>query len=275
MSGGVKHFTPPCLGDKMNLCSLRSSSKGNAILVHNDKTKILIDCGISGKMAEKALLEAGISPLEISAVLITHEHSDHIKGVGIMTRRYNIPVYANEKTWEQMSSVIGNVSDENINIIKNYEEFEVGNIGIKSFEIPHDAADPVGYSFFCNNKKISVATDIGILKKSLFTALNKSNTVLLESNHDINMLEIGSYPLPLKQRIRGELGHLSNDDAGKAAEFLVRMGTENIMLGHLSQENNYPLLAKQTVENILAEADIKVGTDVNLKVAMRENVSFI
>ena len=226
-------------------------------------------------MAENALIEAGISPLEISAVLVTHEHIDHIKGVGVFSRRYNIPIYANEKTWNKMYESIGDIDERNIKIIKNYEEFEVGDIGIKSFEIPHDAADPVGYSFFYDNKKISVATDIGVLKKSLFSAIQKSDTVLLESNHDINMLNVGSYPIPLKQRIKSDVGHLSNDDAGKAAEFLVRMGTEKIMLGHLSKENNYPLLAFKTVENILSEVDIKVGKDVKLKVAGCDEISFI
>lgn len=259
----------------MNLCSLRSSSSGNAILVYNEKTKILTDCGISGKMAENALLEAGISPLEISAVLVTHEHIDHIKGVGILSRRYNVPVYANEKTWNEMHKLIGDIEEKNIKIIKNYEDFEIGNIGVKSFEIPHDAVDPVGYSLFSSNKKISIATDIGVLKKSLFTAIQKSDTVLLESNHDINMLNIGNYPFNLKKRIKSDIGHLSNDDAGKAAEFLVRMGTENIMLGHLSKENNYPLLAFKTVENILNDVDIKVGKDVKLKVAGRDEISFI
>lgn len=259
----------------MNLCSLRSSSSGNAILVYNQKTKILTDCGISGKIAENALIEAGISPLEISALLVTHEHIDHIKGVGILSRRYNIPIFANEKTWNEMHGIIGNIDEKDIKIIKNYEDFEIGDIGVKSFEIPHDAADPVGYSFFSDNKKISVATDIGVLKKSLFSAIQKSDIVLLESNHDINMLDIGSYPFPLKQRIKSDIGHLSNDDAGKAAEFLVRMGTENIMLGHLSKENNYPLLAFKTVENILNNADIKVGKDVKLKVAGRDEISFI
>jgi len=256
----------------MKIFSIRSGSRGNAALVLSEKNKILIDCGISGKATEAALAEVGVNPSEIDGIIITHEHSDHIAGVGIVMRRYNIPVWANAETWQAMSGQIGRYNDALVKIFENEKEFEIGNVGIKPFSIPHDAACPVGYSLKDGKEKISVATDIGELKKDLFSAIRGSSTVLLEANHDVNMLEIGNYPLPLKRRIRGKLGHLSNDDAAMAAEFLVKLGTEKILLGHLSEENNYPELAMQTVLCGLDSAGIKVGEDVLLDVASREKV---
>lgn len=259
----------------MKLFSLRSSSRGNAALVYSEDTKILVDCGVSGKVAESALRELDVKPEELSGVVVTHEHADHIAGIGVMMRRYNIPVWANRETWIAMYGQIGKANESLVKIFDNNQSFEIGNIGVSPFSIPHDAASPVGYSFTKDGEKVSVATDIGELKKELFTALRGSNTVLLESNHDVNMLEIGRYPLSLKRRIRGCLGHLSNDEAGKAAEFLVKLGTERILLGHLSEENNYPELAMQTVANVLQNAGIKTGTDVLMGVAGRNAVAMI
>lgn len=254
-------------GDVMNIVSLKSGSRGNAALVYTDKTKILIDCGISGKAVETALASVDVSPEELEGIVVTHEHNDHISGVGVLMRRYNLPVWANEETWNAMSGLIGKYDDTLQKVFETRCEFEIGDIGVKAFSIPHDAADPVGYCFFNGGEKVSVATDIGELKKDLFEAVKKSDTVLLEANHDVNMLEMGRYPMQLKRRIRSKYGHLSNDEAGRAAEFLVKLGTENIILGHLSEENNYPDLAFKTVELALSEAEIKVGRDLRLCVA--------
>lgn len=256
----------------MNIFSLKSGSRGNAALLYSDKTKILIDCGSSGKALTAALSGLDITPDELNGIVVTHEHTDHISGIGVMMRRYGLPVWANHATWEAMSPSIGNVPDTLIRTFHTGDSFEIGDIGVSPFSIPHDAADPVGYCFESGGEKIAVATDIGELKKDLFTAIRGSKTVLLEANHDVNMLEIGSYPMSLKRRIRGKLGHLSNDDAGKAAEFLVNLGTENILLGHLSEENNYPELALQTVACALSCAGIKIGRDVMLGVARRDAV---
>ncbi len=254
----------------MDIVSLRSGSRGNAALIFSDKTKILVDCGVSGKVIEEALSSLDISPSDLDGIVVTHEHSDHISGIGVMMRRYKLPVWANEDTWLAMEGQVGKID---VSLEKVHSgEFEIGDIGIKPFGISHDAADPVGYSFQKGEEKISVATDIGILKKDIFEVVKKSKTVLLEANHDVNMLEIGRYPEHLKRRIRGDFGHLSNDDAGKAAEFLVRLGTENIILGHLSEENNYPDLAEKTVELALAEAEIMVGRDIKLSVASQYDI---
>ena len=252
----------------MDILSLRSGSRGNASLVSGGNTKLLVDCGVSGKSVTSALADVDIYPEDISAIAVTHEHIDHIAGIGVMMRRYHIPVWANAATWTAMESQVGKIDKSLVNIFDNDSSFEIGEIGVKPFSIPHDAADPVGYSFMCGDEKVAAATDIGELKKDLFEAIRVSKTVLLESNHDVNMLEIGKYPPQLKRRIRGKLGHLSNDDAGRAAEFLVRLGTERIILGHLSEENNYPELARQTVICVLNDAGIKCGRDVLLGVAL-------
>lgn len=252
----------------MDILSLRSGSRGNASLVSGGNTKLLVDCGVSGKSVTSALADVDVYPEDISAIAVTHEHIDHIAGIGVMMRRYHIPVWANAATWTAIESQVGKIDKSLVNIFDNDSSFEIGEIGVKPFSIPHDAADPVGYSFMCGDEKVAVATDIGELKKDLFEAIRGSKTVLLESNHDVNMLEIGKYPPQLKRRIRGKLGHLSNDDAGRAAEFLVRLGTERIILGHLSEENNYPELARQTVICVLNDAGIKCGRDVLLGVAL-------
>ena len=214
----------------MKIFSLKSGSRGNAALLFSDKTKILIDCGCSGKAAAAALAELDVTPSELSGIVVTHEHTDHISGIGVMMRRYSLPVYANYATWAAMSSSVGNVPEELVKTFNAGESFEIGDIGVSPFSIPHDAADPVGYSFESGGEKISIATDIGELKADLFAAVRGSKTVLLEANHDVNMLEIGSYPMPLKCRIRGKLGHLSNDDAGKAAEFLANVLSPSSLL---------------------------------------------
>ena len=259
----------------MKLCSIRSGSRGNAILVWTEKTKLLIDCGISGKVAENGMREAGIAPEDLTAVLVTHEHRDHTGGVGIISRRYEVPVFANEGTWAAMEQDLGKIDPKQKKTFDHTQEFSVGDIGVSPFSIPHDAADPVGYCLAGEGKKLAIATDIGVLEESLFRAVKGSEAVLLESNHDRNMLDMGSYPLPLKQRIRGRKGHLSNEEAGKAAEFLVRMGVRQILLGHLSPENNYPLLAEQTVKNALTAAGIQPGRDMILGVAPGDALSGI
>ena len=237
------------------------------------KTRILIDCGISGRLAEAGLRQAGVDPGSLDAVLITHEHRDHIAGVGIMSRRYHLPIFANEKTWAAMEQSLGRIAPGDSRSFVQTEAFSLGDMDITPFSISHDAADPVGYTPLSGGKKMAVATDMGILEEGIFRSLQGSDAVLLESNHDKNMLEMGSYPWPLKQRIRGSQGHLSNDDAGKAAEFLVKMGTRRIMLGHLSPENNYPKLALQTVKNILQSAGIVPGRDMELFVAPGDSLS--
>lgn len=256
----------------IKFCSLFSGSSGNAIFLGTDKTKILIDAGVSGKRIMEALVSIGENPSELSAVLVSHEHSDHIKGAGIISRRLDIPIYANEGTWKAMEGQIGPVSLKNKRYFNTGIEFEINEICIKPFPMPHDASEPVGFSFFTENKKVTVSTDIGHISEELLDCMEMSDLILLESNHDLEMLRVGRYPWWLKKRIMGENGHLSNEVAGKTVAYLADRGTRRFLLGHLSKENNFPELAYQTVLNALDEKQIRVGTDVTLDVVLRDRV---
>lgn len=245
--------------------SLISGSSGNATFISDGKTNLLIDCGMSGKKLKEALHAIDVLPESIDALLITHEHIDHTRGAGIISRRYNIPVYATEGTYSAMD--VGKIED--INLVTEETEFEIGSIGIKPFAIPHDAKQPVGYCFSVDGEKYSLATDIGKMNTNILNSITGSKKVLLESNHDIEMLRYGSYPFPLKQRILGDFGHLSNEVAAKTALYLAQNGTEHIMLGHLSKENNRPEIAMLETFNLLTQSGVKVGTDMTLQVADR------
>lgn len=247
--------------------SLISGSSGNASFISDDKTNLLVDCGMSGAKLKQALNSIDVLPESITALLITHEHIDHTRGAGVISRRYNIPVFATEGTHRNMDA--GKLAEENINIVKNGTPFELGSIAITPFSIPHDAAEPVGYTFNISGERCAVATDIGRMNDTILDAVKGCKSVILESNHDIEMLRCGSYPFPLKQRILGEFGHLSNDVAAKTALELVKSGTEHIMLGHLSQENNRPEIAMLESYNLLSREGISIGSDVTLQVADR------
>lgn len=255
------------------LCTLVSGSSGNAALLSHKGVNILIDCGISGKQAALCLCDIGKRPENIHYILVTHEHTDHIKGVGILSRRYDIPVIASEGTWRGMD--IGNISSKNRIAFKSNSEFELGEILVKPFSIPHDAMQPTGYCFDLGNKKVALATDIGHVSPEVEGALLGCEVIILESNYDAYMLENGPYPQYLKQRIRSNHGHLCNDDAGDFAAHLVKTGTKKIILGHLSKENNSETAARKTVMRALARYGIKVGADVLLDVAPRYNAGAV
>lgn len=257
----------------VKFCSLYSGSSGNSIFISSGNTRLLIDAGLSCKKIVQALDSIDESPSSISALLITHEHSDHIRGAGILMRKLGVPLYVNEKTWYAMKKSIGKVSEDLVNIINTGEFFEIGDIIVKSFPIPHDAVDPVAYSFFIGNNKITTATDIGHVTEELYDNLKGSCTVLLESNHDVEMLMVGGYPWPLKKRILGDKGHLSNETCAGLSVELAKSGTKRFVLGHLSKENNFPDLAYQTTYNELNHNGFKIGEDVLLKVASRHEAS--
>lgn len=251
--------------------SLVSGSSGNASIIKNNDTTILLDCGLSGKKLSMVLDSIGISCDQIDAMLITHEHTDHTQGAGVVSRRYNIPVYATEKT--HLSMNIGPLKEENIKIIKNDEPFEIGNIGIIPFSISHDAKDPVCYSFWVDNKKYSIATDTGIMSDTIFNSIAGSDFLMLEANHDVDMLMFGEYPYDLKKRIMSDLGHMSNDLAAENAIKLLENNTHHIMLSHLSEKNNNPNVAYKTVETALKTHGAKIGKDISLCVAKRYEVT--
>ena len=250
-------------------CSLFSGSSGNSLFVETDTTKILIDCGESAKKITTALSDININIEQINSILITHEHIDHIKSLGTLSRKYNIPIYTNIETLNAMPEQIKNIKDENINLFDFSEDFHIGDLKIHPFSIPHDAANPCGFSIFHNNKKISIATDIGHITPEIMSNLEKSTFLLLESNYDTNVLKCSSYPYHLKERISGPKGHLSNTVAGQTISHLINTGLKSVMLGHLSKENNFPELAYKTVmEEIIFNNN---SQNINLSVATRFN----
>ncbi len=256
------------------MCSLRSSSKGNSTIIYNDETGILVDCGISGKLLESCLEEAGVEPTLISAMVVTHEHTDHTKGVGVVARKLGVPVFATYGTWNVMMKAVGELTEGCRRVVAEGIPVEIGGITVTAFSIPHDAAHPVGYVFETEDDRVAVVTDLGIMTDEIFDAIKGSRTVLLESNYDLFMLEAGSYPYDLKRRIAGNMGHLCNDDAALVARDLAKSGTKNIILGHISPENNYPDIVYQTTKLCLEAHGIKVGEDVSLSVAKRDGIVF-
>ena len=256
----------------MKFCSLYSGSSGNSIFIASGSTKLLADAGLSAKKIIEALCSIGEKPAELSAILISHEHSDHIKGAGILSRKFNLPIYASEGTWQAMEHMIGPVPERNRVRFSSYAPFWIGDIAVTPFPIPHDAIEPVGYSFFASGKKVTVATDIGHISLDLLNCFENSDLLLLESNHDPEMLKIGPYPWYLKRRIAGSQGHLSNDAAGEVIAYMAGKGTKCFLLGHLSKTNNFPELAYQTVCNALFEKSLQAGIDVMLEVVLRDRV---
>lgn len=257
----------------IQLASLFSGSSGNAIYITNGNTNILVDAGLSGKRIEESISSIDGNIRNIQAILISHEHSDHILGAGVLSRRYGIPVYANLKTWEAMRSELKRVNAECVRTFVTGEPFKIGDIEVCSFHTPHDAAESVGFNFSYRHKKVTIATDIGHINKTLLASLEGSDMILLESNHDIEMLKVGRYPWPLKQRILGDFGHLCNDIAAKVVAYLALKGTRKFLLGHLSKENNFPELALETVNSALREKSIVAGRDVYVSVASRDRAS--
>ena len=252
-------------------CSLYSGSSGNCSLVQTSTTKILIDAGESSKKITEALNSINIDAESINAIVITHEHSDHIKGLGTFSKKFNIPVYANIETWNSMPEQKSKINKEKINYF-NFNKFKIGDIEINPFSIPHDAANPCGFSFYHDNKKMSIATDIGHINKNIIQNLSNSSFLLLEANYEPEILKCSSYPYKLKERIKGPTGHLSNTDAGKTISYLSNYGLTNVMLGHLSKENNFPELAYKTVVEQLIENNIS-NDSLQISVANRFNVS--
>ena len=252
----------------LKFCSLYSGSTGNSLLVKNDNTCILIDAGVSGIKIVEALNSIDIDITDIAAILVTHEHSDHIKSIGTLSKKYNIPVYANKETWKAMPTEVKKVPLDCQKTFLIDNKFSIGSLEILPFSIPHDAANPCGFNIFGSNKKISIATDVGHITPAIFTNLQNSSFILLESNYDPEVLKCSSYPYQLKRRIAGPNGHLPNKEAGDTISKLIDSGLKSVMLGHLSKENNFPELAHQTVLDELISNNYTKNS-VNLYVASR------
>lgn len=255
-----------------SFCSLYSGSSGNSSFVQSEKTKLLIDCGESAKKIINSLTDIDIDINDIDAILVTHEHIDHVKSLGTLSRKYNIPIYTNIETLNAMPDQIQKINSENIHIFDFSKDFYINDLEIHPFSIPHDAANPCAFNIIKNDKKISIATDIGHMTPEIINNLEKSKFLLLESNYDPNILKCSPYPYHLKERISGPFGHLSNEHAGKTISLLLNSGLQTAMLGHLSKENNFPELAYKTVMDEIINNDYK-EKDLNLSVATRFNHS--
>ena len=257
----------------VKFCPLVSGSDGNSVYIGTEYTNILIDAGLSGKKIEEELSKVNVIAERLDGIFVTHEHSDHVQSVGILSRRYDLPVYATEGTWEAMDKPLGKIARKNRRVIYCGEKMEFNDLIINSFGIPHDAAEPVGYSIIANSVKMSVATDIGHITEDIKEGIADSDILLIEANHDVEMLKAGTYPYSLKQRILSDIGHLSNANAGKILAEMATSKLKHVFLGHLSHENNRPELAYKTVENFLYENRLHVGKDFHMEIARRKEVS--
>jgi phosphoribosyl 1,2-cyclic phosphodiesterase len=237
---------------------LASGSKGNCVFVASARTRILVDAGISCRETFKRMKVLGVDPQSLSAILITHEHSDHVYGLATLAKKLRIPIFMTGATHVAWARAMRTVNDQRPQLEK-FERFEsghrfqVGDIEVKPFTIPHDAADPVGFTFRVEGAKVSVATDLGYLPVNVRDHLRGSDILIVESNHDVEMLRGGPYPWQVKQRVASNVGHLSNE---KLADFLTGDYDNHaafVVLAHLSEQNNHPEIARREAEKALAE----------------------
>ena len=252
-----------------NFCSLYSGSSGNSLFIETQNTKLLVDAGVSSKKIETALNDINVDPTTLDGILITHEHTDHVQGLGTLSKKFDLPVFVNQETLDAMPKQRDKIADKNIKTFKVTDKFEIGDLEIKPFSIPHDAVNPCGFNIWKDNKKISIATDIGHMTNPILKNLEESLFIMLEANYDPEVLRCSSYPFTLKSRIAGPTGHLPNEMAGKTISHLLKSGLKNAMLGHLSKESNFPELAYQTVMDELISNNYKENS-IQLSVASRD-----
>ena len=252
-----------------NFCSLYSGSSGNSLFIETQNTKLLVDAGVSSRKIETALNDINVDPTTLDGILITHEHTDHVQGLGTLSKKFDLPVFVNQETLDAMPKQRDKIADKNIKTFKVTDKFEIGDLKIKPFSIPHDAVNPCGFNIWKDNKKISIATDIGHMTNPILKNLEESLFIMLEANYDPEVLRCSSYPFTLKSRIAGPTGHLPNEMAGKTISHLLKSGLKNAMLGHLSKESNFPELAYQTVMDELISNNYKENS-IQLSVASRD-----
>lgn len=260
----------------MELCSIASGSGGNCILVGADNCHLMIDAGISGKKIEQGLNSLGHKTSEMQGILVTHEHLDHISGLGVIARRYGLPIYTTEGTWQAILNTksVGKIEESLFYRIVPDEKFWIGELEIEPIRISHDAADPVAYIVRNGEKSAGVITDLGMYDDYIIEKIKGIQVLLLEANHDVNMLQLGPYPYALKQRILGDRGHLSNELSGQLLGKILHDNFKAVVLGHLSKENNYAELAYETVRLEVTMGDCPYsGNDFPIYVAERDQVS--
>ncbi len=256
----------------MRICSIASGSSGNCIYVGSDDTHVIIDAGISGKRIEEGLNQLDLTTSDLDAVLITHEHSDHVASLGVLARKYAIPMYATRGTIEgiMQQKCMGSFDESLFNVISSSESFEVKDLIVHPIEVSHDALEPVAYRVDHGGRSVGVCTDLGKYTDAIVEGFSGVDALLIEANHDVNMLQVGRYPYYLKQRILSDKGHLSNENCGRLLCRLIHDDMKSIMLGHLSAENNLAELAYEAVrlEIMMDECKYK-PEDFEIRVAAR------
>ena len=252
----------------MRIINLSSGSDGNITYIETENLKILLDDGLSAQKTVEKLKQISIAPSDINAIILSHEHSDHTKGVDVFATKFNIPVYAHENVWLGLDEKLKQVPLKNRKLFEN--QFVLNDLLITPFEVPHDVSC-YGFTFQKENKKIAFATDLGHFNDKIIANLMQSRIVYIESNYDRDLLFKGTkYPLSLKRRIDGPNGHLENIDSADAIERLAIGGTRQFVLAHLSKENNTPTIAYSTACNYLQKDGIQEGRDIKIDVATTE-----
>lgn len=254
----------------MRAVNLASGSDGNLTYIESENVKLLVDIGLSCKEVEKRLALLNVSGKDIDAILITHEHSDHIKGLDVFASKYKTKVYAHIDGWAAINAKVFRL-EQSQKWSFSSAPFCVGDIIVQAFKVPHDSACCVGYTFSCNNKKISIATDLGKIDNNILSYISGSQLVYLEANHNVDMLKANpNYSNMLKHRILSNFGHLSNNSSAEAIKYLAQTGVKQVVLSHLSRENNEPQLAYEEISNILKQNGIEEGVNIKIDIASNQ-----
>ena len=259
----------------MRICVLASGSKGNCTFIEGEKTNILIDAGLTKAEIEQRLSIIGIDPNSIDSILVTHEHNDHIKGLGAFSRAHNTKIFAHPDTWAAMQDKVGELKNSNrFGIFQN--EFYINELAISSFDLSHDSAHCLGFSVIDNNKKFSIATDLGFITDDIIKQLADSSIVVLEANHDISrLMQNPRYPLHLKKRILSKYGHLNNQDSADAVLKMLGYGVRAIIPAHLSEENNTPNLVLDTLSATVSRQGGDLGKEIYVDIAKQHSIGNI
>ena len=267
-------------GDNMRICSIASGSSGNCIYVGSDDTHVIIDAGISGKRIEEGLNTLGLTTNDLDAILITHEHSDHIAGLGVVSRKYGIPMYATRGTIDGIISqkYLGNIDESLFREIasddRDYGSIRINDLTVRPIEVSHDAAEPVAYRIEHDDRSVGVCTDLGVYTDRIIEGFSGVDALFIEANHDVRMLQVGSYPYYLKQRILSDKGHLSNENCGRLLCRLLHDDMKSVMLAHLSAENNLAELAYEAVRlEVMMDESKYQPSDFDIRVAKRSEPS--
>ncbi|WP_141430707.1 MBL fold metallo-hydrolase [Bacillus sp. 03113] len=248
----------------LHMSVLASGSTGNAIYIESEGHSFLVDAGLSCKQMESLFQKIDRRMGDLSGILVTHEHSDHIKGVGVAARKYQLPIYANEKTWRAMESLIGDIPLDQKFTFEMETVKSFGSLSIESFGVSHDAAEPMFFTFHSGGKKFVIITDTGYVSERMKGLISNAHAYVFESNHDVQMLRMGRYPWNIKRRILSDVGHVSNEDAALAMSDVIGDQTKRIYLAHLSQDNNLKDLARMSVSQTLESRGIVVGEQIRL-----------